>query len=155
MEYAVTNARIDLGLPLLLTLHLLVGLALVFSSVRGDRFTPRRVLGLIIGLFFAGNAAYFLTSLTVATSACRKALDSADVVAVRGTVEVLREFSKPGYGYVEFRVGERGFHTYKQGGLDCGFLATVGSQLKIKNGQRVELRAIGEVVLYMKIENDV
>jgi hypothetical protein len=160
MLYSIQDAPLSLGTPAILLFPIVAGLAAVWASLRGRHvirgFSGRS--GLVVqgamGFLFATIALASVARSAHQTSACRQALGSGQVKTFTGPIEIVKQFSKPGAGYIQFKVGNQEFETITGGtGCDCGYVLPMGRSIELTDHELVEIKAIGRTVLSLHTVN--
>ena len=154
MHYDAAIAPISWGSVLFIVPHLIVGIAFLIGAkkgkcqLRGMTGTSGKLLLGGIGALFSGVALFVLVNNSVETYLCKTAVERNDVKTVQGPIQVLEKFSKPGAGYVRFKVGNEEFRTESAGlSCECGFVKPPGRLVKIKDGINVEAKSYGGKVV--------
>lgn len=160
MEYSAATASLSIGGAVLLLPHFSIGLAcLLFALcgrviIRGAESKLGLLIQVPVGLLFFGFATWTVVNDTVQTYRCRAGVANGEFESVSGPISIVERFAKPGYGYVEFTVGERAFKTYESGSsCDCGYILPLGRTLRLQDGMVVEAKVQGAKVLALKVKN--
>ena len=108
-----------------------------------------------VGLLFFGAALWSIVGDIKETQLCRNAEAAGNYEAVSGRLHIIKRFSKPGYGYVEFMVGEKSMRTYEAGpSCDCGYVLPVGRSLRLEDGMMVDLKLFNGKVVALAVRNE-
>ena len=156
MQYSVDTAGNALGLAAILTLHVLIGAAVIWSVVFGESATKsysvtRRIfLGTLGSVFFVSGLTFLGIQISE-TRTCRKALSTNQYVEIAGEVEIIERFRKPGAGHDLFLIGDTELRTSTQGMIgDCGFISPLGSAIRLRTGDNVLAKVHNGRVVYLE-----
>ena len=160
MEYSAATAPLSIGGAIFVLPHFVVGLALLVFGLRGKTILRgvKSKLGLAvqvpIGLLFFGVAIWSVSSRVMETRECRTAEQRGEFVSIDGPVHIVSRFTKPGNGYVDFKIGSKELRTRESGApCDCGYILPLGKTLRLEDGMLVEAKAHGDKVIALKVKN--
>lgn len=160
MEYSAVSASLSIGDAIFVVPHLLIGFVLLFFGCRGQSImrgaSGKNSLFIQIpaGALFFGLACWTIYNGIFDTLRCREAESKGEYQSLSGEVKIIERFSKPGAGYVRFKIGEIEIKTNESGSsCDCGFIFPLGKTIRIKDGMNVDVKASGRSVIFLKVNS--
>ncbi len=154
--YSAADAPLAIGRAFFLLPHLLLGGALLATTLNGkvwfSRMPKRSSLSIqaVFGALFFGVALFALGKDINDTFACRSLAKATSLPTAEGPIVVRQVVNRVSESVVVFSVGATSFSTFTRGRNDCGYVQPLGQVVSIKDGLRVRVFAAENTILRME-----